>query len=1048
MNATTAAAMNVVMDWRNETINTTTTTILPSIDNTTTTILDVVMGLVNETINTTATTLASSSTNEEEEFLWEEEDMTSTYVTSAVDSPYNFNQQVTIAILPKITSLLSLIGSICVILEVLADQRQTKRTPRYSATTSSLTLNTQQGGTSGGAAGGSGDNSNNNSNSNLGVKPTSTRLPPPQPPSSKRRNYSSINRILLSMSIADIIFSIGWFLGVLPSPQETTSEYQWGAIGNTATCTMQGFLMQFGWTSGPLFNLTLSLYYVLIIRYNWKEDDLKSLDRYIQISIWLLALILATIPIPFQLYNNSYEVCWIDTYPLHCDREFSSDEEVVECSRGNDTTWIYGLILSSIFPSYLCMILSVVFMSIIYYNVRAMEDRNLKWMLKSTGGNGENTNEDTTRIRARSTRVRSQAVLFIGAFYVAFLPDAISKALYLLKGRSYFGLNLIAHGICMPIQGMLNCLVFLRQREIMKSRLGIFIHKLICRSCCYNIPALTPKSIFQTIELSTLLGDQITPNLKELRKSISVSVDASIDFVQRNVTSGMETSIDLVQRSVSTSVDVVSRSVSTSVDVVSRSVSTGVDAISTGVDTIQRRVSTSVDSIQRAALSLSQHSGLGSDSFHNSFHGGGGGATNRRSSFNFVNRRRSTTNLSSHSRGSLFGSSIGSLDSSSVASFGDEDEENNGNDNMEESIVLNDEDDEDEFELNDLNFHPTLRKNNYSTIQEETSMCYDKSSDGLHIHDDKSVDSSSNHDLRVKDGKDDDEKTHDEDNENDKNADGDTTAVEKKHDGNDVVVLVMDDDDVDVDDETDGDERDTTKLEADNSDNDNHNEDIESNRIIPPKEAISNLDEEEYHIVSNINIREQQKPATTTVNKERNMTSNIGADVHINDIHDDTEKEDMEEAKSKVVPLKDQDYALNDTIRQSSTSPSASSSVRSVVEVLNDAMELTTTSTTSIKSPPATIASNPEDVTSTTTTSFDEGGDEVLEVGDSTQDHCPKDEIISQPQDSEEHGMPSTSKAKMITTTAGLEDKKIDGIVTGTVDVVSSLPTSRNNALW
>ena len=358
---------------------------------------------------------------------------------------YRLRQQMALAILPKFTSFLSLIGSLCIISEVVMDQR--------------------------------------------------------------KKAFSSVNRILLSMSIADIFFSTGWFLGVWPSPKDS-SYNQWGAAGNTQTCTFQGFIMQFGWTAGPLFNLTLSLYYLLIIRYNWRQDNLKSLDPWVHGTIWSLALGLAILPIPMNLYNNAWEVCWIESLPRQCGGPDGQD-----CIRGTDKAWIYALTLSSIFPSYLCMFLSVVFMGWIYLSVRHMETRNMIY----AGGKASNA----IQTRARSTRVRSQAILFIGAFYFAFLPDAVSSMMYYTTGRRYFWLDIFAYGLCMPIQGLFNCLVFLRQREVMQSWLGKLVQRIVCRGLCQHIPALVPKSLFiSPLELPSTLVTYTGESLSMVAHSI------------------------------------------------------------------------------------------------------------------------------------------------------------------------------------------------------------------------------------------------------------------------------------------------------------------------------------------------------------------------------------------------------------------------------------------------------------------------------------------------------------------------------------------------
>lgn len=56
---------------------------------------------------------------------------------------------------------------------------------------------------------------------------------------------SVYNRLLLAMSIADILSSIGHMLGPLPIPEEYDYEVTY-AEGNVTTCNAQGFLVQLG----------------------------------------------------------------------------------------------------------------------------------------------------------------------------------------------------------------------------------------------------------------------------------------------------------------------------------------------------------------------------------------------------------------------------------------------------------------------------------------------------------------------------------------------------------------------------------------------------------------------------------------------------------------------------------------------------------------------------------------------------------------------------------------------------------------------------------
>ena len=122
---------------------------------------------------------------------------------------WNESQQITLAIVPKFTSFLSLLGSSWVILEVLTEQE-------------------------------------------------------------KRR--SVYHRLLCAMSIYDVLESIWNFASTWPIPAGTTGI--WAASGTRQTCSAQGFFLQLG-LAIPMYNASLSIYYLLVIRYNMQDTKLK-----------------------------------------------------------------------------------------------------------------------------------------------------------------------------------------------------------------------------------------------------------------------------------------------------------------------------------------------------------------------------------------------------------------------------------------------------------------------------------------------------------------------------------------------------------------------------------------------------------------------------------------------------------------------------------------------------------------------------------------------------------------------------------------------------
>ena len=66
-------------------------------------------------------------------------------------------------------------------------------------------------------------------------------------------------RFIFAMSTFDVIHSLPQLLSSLPMPANTT----WGAIGNTITCGIQGFMTVLGVSGSALYSLSLVSYFQL-----------------------------------------------------------------------------------------------------------------------------------------------------------------------------------------------------------------------------------------------------------------------------------------------------------------------------------------------------------------------------------------------------------------------------------------------------------------------------------------------------------------------------------------------------------------------------------------------------------------------------------------------------------------------------------------------------------------------------------------------------------------------------------------------------------------
>ena len=251
-----------------------------------------------------------------------------------------------------------------------------------------------------------------------------------------RQSMRSANMIVLSMSISDICFSFGCVWGNSAVPA-ITSDYLYGASGSFATCSLQGFLIQLGFCATPMFNVALSSCYLLTIRYNWHERDLRRYSAIMQAFVWLWSGTSAILPLFFDLYNPFSNFCWVTNFPKGCEGD--------DCIRGGDSAPIWTMVLQTT-PGWACFPLTGIFMGMIWWTVRVHENNARKRTIGET--------QLSTTSRRKSKVVASQAIWYVAAFYFTFLPDAVSTSIAWLTPdhKSFLALDLVAYTIALPLQ--------------------------------------------------------------------------------------------------------------------------------------------------------------------------------------------------------------------------------------------------------------------------------------------------------------------------------------------------------------------------------------------------------------------------------------------------------------------------------------------------------------------------------------------------------------------------------------------------------------------
>lgn len=182
-------------------------------------------------------------------------------------------------------------------------------------------------------------------------------------------------RLLIGLSIADILHSSSFILSTWPVPKYASEIYNIKFnIGNSTTCNLQGFVQLTGTLSVALYNAFLCIYYYISVRSNNMSD--QKIATRIEPIFHTIALI---IPIIFSVYalrqemfNPSSTGCLLTTYPRRCEVEIHR----VECIRGGNAHKLRKVALLLILT---CFIMMVISLFLLYRKVKHQERRMMRY---------------------------------------------------------------------------------------------------------------------------------------------------------------------------------------------------------------------------------------------------------------------------------------------------------------------------------------------------------------------------------------------------------------------------------------------------------------------------------------------------------------------------------------------------------------------------------------------------------------------------------------------------------------------------------------------
>jgi len=285
---------------------------------------------------------------------------------------------------------------------------------------------------------------------------------------------SAYRRLIFGLVIFDMFKSLSSILSSFAMP----TGLSWGAIGNDATCTLQGFFAHIGLIGSCFYSLSLSICFLAVIIYKRPGKNTMRLEIALHIFTILLANVSGIILVFTDNFGPSGVQCWLAPKPLNCGTLSNAlcttygDPELIR--------WLFGA-----FPVHFVFVMNC---SILFFIGRIQQKqarKNLRyrrgWMtlksLESQSTTIENANRsgrDQTQLNnlagilsnisgaeeKRLRHIRNQTYAFaLGFFFTYFFAAVYRYAEMYGKSEPPFVLVLLSR-MTSPLHGFVNMIIY------------------------------------------------------------------------------------------------------------------------------------------------------------------------------------------------------------------------------------------------------------------------------------------------------------------------------------------------------------------------------------------------------------------------------------------------------------------------------------------------------------------------------------------------------------------------------------------------------------
>jgi len=360
---------------------------------------------------------------------------------------------------------------------------------------------------------------------------------------------TSTSRIICAEILSSMFFGVSFLVGSLAQPVDSGV---WGAFGNHRTCSIQGFCVIFGSTAFSLYDSSLGITFLLLVKYRWTTKSLRRLEIFFHVLAVGVSLLFSVALLHIDGFGtNGKFTCYVQD--IHADCEQSPD--LPACVRGlraESLRQVLALLhILSLPTSAACMI-------VIYCSVRRQEERNAAYTapyeesaVAAPGSTLRSSIKSTTTPGRRNTLSRQVAIeglLYTTTVYFTLLPVALVQLVSFFTGVY----NPILYAISLTISSpaaIYHIIIFVRRRKEMRTAFGRLSKRMVVAClkgvrATWLLPVETPKSRTESTPPT-----QFTTSSVDMRQSTAMSGSlrqSGVSSVRQSATS----SVDLRQSTV------------------------------------------------------------------------------------------------------------------------------------------------------------------------------------------------------------------------------------------------------------------------------------------------------------------------------------------------------------------------------------------------------------------------------------------------------------------------------------------------------------------